>query len=211
MSLRIRRGQHTLEVKLLRQQFRVHPVHARLDGHVGVIHISTFSRGSAAATRSAIRRLADEGATAYVLDLRGNPGGLLNQAVSISSLFLRSGSMVASLAGAHRPFRIVYSHGNVAVTAPLAVLVDAASASASEVVAGALKDHGRATILGLPTYGKSYVQQIDKLPSGAALKLTVARYLTPAGHDISEGGVRPDIFSLHPLAAALHLLAGRRS
>jgi carboxyl-terminal processing protease len=211
VRLRVRRGQHTLEVKLMRQQFRVHPVHARLEGHIGVIHISTFSRGSADATRTAIERLAADGATAYVIDLRGNPGGLLSQAVSISSLFLRDGSIVASLAGAHRPLRIVYAHGNVAVTAPLAVLVDPASASASEVVAGALKDHGRATILGLPTYGKSYVQQIDKLPSGAALKLTVARYLTPAGHDISDGGVRPDIFSQHALAAALHLLAGRRS
>lgn len=211
VELRIRRGQHSLEVKLMRQQFKLHPVHANLVGRVGVIHISAFTRGSAAQTGAAIRRLGREGATAYVLDLRGNPGGLLNQAVGVSSLFLRNGSIVASLAGAHRPLRIVYAHGNVAVTAPLVVLVDGASASASEVVAGALKDHGRAMIVGLPTYGKSVVQQIDRLPSGAALKLTVARYLTPAGYDISHGGVQPDIRSRHALAAALHLLAGRRS
>jgi carboxyl-terminal processing protease len=211
VTLRLRRGQHTLEVKLMRQQFKLHPVHAQLDGDVGVIRISAFSRGSAAATASAVRRLRAEGARDLVLDLRGNPGGLLSQAVTIASLFLHHGSTVVSLAGAHRPRQIVYAHGAVSVSTPLAVLVDAGSASASEVVAGALKDQGRATIVGLPTYGKSLVQQIDRLPSGAALKLTVARYLTPAGYDISRGGVRPDIRSRHALAAALRLFAGRRS
>jgi carboxyl-terminal processing protease len=211
VRLRLRRGQHTLEVKLLRRQFKLHPVHAALVGHVGVIRISAFFRGSAAATAAAVRRLRGEGARDLVLDLRGNPGGLLSQAVTVASLFLRHGSTVVSLAGAHRPLRIVYAHGAVSVRTPLVVLVDAASASASEVVAGALKDQGRATIVGLPTYGKSLVQQIDRLPSGAALKLTVARYLTPAGYDISRGGVQPDIRSRHALAAALRLFAGRRS
>ena len=211
VTLRLRRGQHTLEVKLMRRQFEIHPVHAQLIGQVGVIHISAFSRGSAAATASAVRRLRARGAVALVLDLRGNPGGLLSQAVTVASLFLRHGSTVVSLAGAHRPLEIVYAHGAVSVRTPLAVLVDPASASASEVVAGALKDHGRATIIGQPTYGKSLVQQIDRLPSGAALKLTVARYLTPAGYDISRGGVQPDIRSRHALAAALRLFAGRRS
>jgi carboxyl-terminal processing protease len=107
---------------------------------------------------------------------------------------------------------MVYAHSGGPTTIPLAVLVDGASASASEVVAGALKDHGRATIVGEPTYGKSLVQEIERLPSGAALKLTVARYLTPAGVDISRGGVQPDVRSQHALVAALRLLsAGRRS
>lgn len=211
VSLRIRRGQHTLDVKLMRQQFKTDPVHAQLDGTVGIVRISAFARGSGAATKSAVQRLRAQGATSLILDLRGNPGGLLDEAVKISSLFLRDGSTVVSLAGAHRPLRIVYAHNNLAVSSPLVVLVDAGSASASEVVAGALKDHGRATIVGLPTYGKSLVQQIDRLPSGAALKLTVARYLTPAGYDISRGGVQPDIRSRHALAAALQFLAGRRS
>ena len=210
VTLRLRRGQHTLEVKLMRQQFKLHPVHAQLVGHVGVIRITAFSSGSAAATGAAVRQLRSRGATELVLDLRGNPGGLLSQAVTVASLFLRHGSTVVSLAGAHRPLQILYAHGAVSVRTPLAVLVDAASASASEVVAGALKDHGRATIVGLPTYGKSLVQQIDRLPSGAALKLTVARYLTPAGYDISRGGVQPDIRSRHALVAALRLFAGRR-
>lgn len=211
VTLRLRRGQHTLEVKLMRQQFTIHPVHAQLVGDVGVIHVSSFSLGSAAATAAAVRRLRSRGAKGIVLDLRGNPGGLLSQAVTVASLFLPHDSTVVSLEGAHRPLQIVYAHGAVSVRTPLAVLVDAASASASEVVAGALKDHGRATIVGLPTYGKSLVQQIDRLPSGAALKLTVARYLTPSGDDISHGGVQPDIRSRHALAAALRLFAGRRS
>jgi len=211
VRLRIQRGVRTFEVELKRRQFEVHPVHARLDGKVGVVRISTFVQGSAAETRAAVRRLRAEGAHAYVVDLRGNPGGLLDQAVQIASLFLRDGSTIVSLAGAHRPLHTYYSKGDLAVSAPLAVLVDRRSASASEVVAGALKDYARATIIGLPTFGKSLVQQIDQLPSGAALKLTVARYLTPAGYVISHGGIQPDIRSRHALVAAIEFFAGRRS
>ncbi len=211
VRLRIRRGQHTLDVKLMRQQFKIHPVHEQLDGSVGIVRVTSFARGSAATTKAAVTQLRAEGATSLILDLRGNPGGLLDEAVKIASLFLHDGSTVVSLAGAHRPLRIVYARNDLVVASPLAVLVDAGSASASEVVAGALKDHGRATIVGLPTYGKSLVQQIDRLPSGAALKLTVARYLTPAGYDISRGGVQPDIRSRHALAAALQFFARRRS
>jgi carboxyl-terminal processing protease len=111
----------------------------------------------------------------------------------------------------HRPLRTFDSQGNLAVSAPLAVLVDHRSASASEVVAGALKDYARATIIGASTFGKSLVQQIYQLPSGAALKLTVARYLTPAGYVISHGGIQPDIRSRHALAAALRFFSRRRS
>jgi carboxyl-terminal processing protease len=156
--------------------------------------------------------LKGQGAKSLVLDLRGNPGGLLDQAVGVASLFLPKGSSVVSLAGVHKPLRILYARGGADPTIPLAVLVDGASASASEVVAGALKDHGRATVIGEPTFGKSLVQEIVQLPSGAALKLTVARYLTPAGVDISRNGVRPDIRSPHALDAAIRLFtAGRRS
>lgn len=212
VALRVRREHHTLTFRLVRRQFRLHAVHARLAGSVGVIRLDSFPKGAARTTRSAVRTLVRQGAQALVLDLRGNPGGLLSQAVAITSLFVRPGASVVSLAGAHKPLRILYATGATATTIPLAVLVDGNSASASEVVAGALKDHGRATIVGLPTYGKALVQQVVRLPSGAALKLTVARYLTPAGVDISHGGVQPDVRSAHALAAALRLLtAGRRS
>jgi len=212
VSLRVRRDGRTLEFALVRRHFRLRPVHARLAGHVGVIRLSAFSQGAARQTTAAVRQLTRRGATALVLDLRGDPGGLLGEAVGVASLFLRGGESVVSLAGAHWPLKIVYARRGGPTVIPLYVLVDGGSASASEVVAGALKDHGRATIVGEPTFGKSLVQEIDRLPSGAALKLTVARYLTPAGVDISRGGVQPDVRSRHALAAAIRLLsAGRRS
>jgi carboxyl-terminal processing protease len=212
VSLRVRRQGHTLVFSLVRRHFKLHPVHARLDAKVGVIRISAFSRGTARTATAAVKQLMRLGATSLVLDLRGDPGGLLNEAVGVASLFLRGGASIVSLAGAHRPLEMIYAKPGGATTIPLAVLVDAGSASASEVVAGALKDHRRATIVGQPTYGKSLVQEIERLPSGAALKLTVARYLTPAGVDISRGGVQPDVRSQHALVAALRLLsAGRRS
>ena len=212
VNLRVLREGHVLQFELVRRTFALHPVHSRLVGTVGVLRLDTFSHGTATDTKRAVRRLTHNGARAIVLDLRGNPGGLLDEAVGVVSVFLRTGSSVVSLAGAHQPLRIVYSRGGAASTVPLAVLVDRGSASASEVVAGALKDHGRASVIGEPTYGKSLVQEIVQLPSGAALKLTVARYLTPAGVDISRNGVRPDIRSRHALDAALRLFtAGRRS
>ena len=210
VTLRILRAGRPMQFELVRRTYALHPVHARLEHGIGILRLDAFSKGTAAASAAAVTRLERAGAKALVVDLRGNPGGLLEQAVGVVSLFLPDGSSVVSLAGAHKPLRILYSHGGEASTIPLAVLVDAGSASASEVVAGALKDHGRASIVGEPTYGKSLVQEIVRLPSGAALKLTVARYLTPAGVDISRKGVQPDIRSRHALDAAVRLLTSRR-
>jgi carboxyl-terminal processing protease len=210
VTLRVLRDGRAMQFELVRREFALHSVHAQLDQHVGVVRLDAFSRGTAAASAAAVQRLMRRGANAIVLDLRGNPGGLLDEAVGVVSLFLRPGASVVSLAGAHKPLRILYSHGGAESAIPLAVLVDGGSASASEVVAGALKDHGRASIVGEPTYGKSLVQEIVQLPSGAALKLTVARYLTPAGVDISRDGVQPDIRSRHALDAALRLFTARR-
>jgi carboxyl-terminal processing protease len=210
VTLHILRAGRPMQFELVRRTYALHPVHARLEHGIGILRLDAFSKGTAAASAAAVTRLTRAGAKALVVDLRGNPGGLLDQAVGVVSLFLPDGSSVVSLAGAHKPLRILYSRGGEASTIPLAVLVDAGSASASEVVAGALKDHGRALIVGEPTYGKSLVQEIVRLPSGAALKLTVARYLTPAGVDISRKGVQPDIRSRHALDAAVRLLTSRR-
>jgi carboxyl-terminal processing protease len=209
VALRVLRDGRSMQFELVRRTFALNPVHARLEHGVGVLRLDAFSSGTAAASATAVKRLTRQGAEAIVLDLRGNPGGLLDQAVGVVSIFLRPGASVVSLAGAHKPLRILYSRGGVASTIPLAVLVDSGSASASEVVAGALKDQGRATVIGEPTYGKSLVQEIVQLPSGAALKLTVARYLTPAGVDISRDGVQPDIRSRHALDTALRLFTAR--
>ncbi len=129
-----------------------------------------------------------------MLDLRGNPGGLLDQAVATASVFLDRG-VVTSISGAHEPDRVYRARRGLETRLPLIVLVDRGSASAAEVVAAALHDNGRATLVGDRTFGKGLVQAVQPLAAGAALKLTVARYLTPAGADLSRGGIRPDLWA----------------
>ncbi|HEX2386940.1 MAG TPA: S41 family peptidase [Candidatus Binatia bacterium] len=171
------------------------------------IRIERFALGTSKAVRAGIRRLESHGARGLVVDLRGNPGGLLRQAVGVASLFLEEGRTVVALAGANRPESLIYARGGETTRLPVVVLVDRRSASAAEVVAAALHDHGRALVVGEPTFGKSLVQEIDRLPSGGALKLTVATYRTPTGRDISAGGVVPDVRTTRPLDRALVLLA----
>ncbi len=146
--------------------------------------------------RSQIQSLTRRGATGLVLDLRQNPGGLLDQAVAVSSLFLDRG-VVVSLAGAHSPrevYRVARHHA--ATRLPLVVLVDHYSASSAEIVAAALQDNQRATLVGERTFGKGLVQSIDPLDNGAALELTIARYTTPAGKNISGVGIVPAIHAV---------------
>jgi carboxyl-terminal processing protease len=208
VELRVRRSHHTFTFRLVRRRFLAPSVHERLlPSGVGMIQIDRFSLRTASRTAAAARRLESSGARGLVVDLRGNPGGLLSQAVAVCSLFLERGATVVSLHGEHRRDRMLFAGGGAKSRLPLVVLVDARSASAAEVVAGALRDHGRALVVGAPTYGKSLVQEIDPLPSGGALKLTVASYATPAGVDISHRGVRPDVTTTHPLLVAERVLA----
>jgi carboxyl-terminal processing protease len=210
VQLRVLRDNRTLTYDLVRQRFRRSSVSARmLDGRVGSIRIERFAVGTAKAARAATRRLESKGARGLVLDLRGNPGGLLRQAVAVASLFLEEGRTVVALTGVNRPESLIYAHRGQKTRLPVVVLVDRRSASAAEVVAAALHEHGRALVLGEPTFGKSLVQEIDRLPAGGALKLTVATYRTPTGRDISAGGVVPDVGTRQPLRRALALLARR--
>jgi carboxyl-terminal processing protease len=208
VRLRVRRAHHTLSYSLVRERFLRPSVHARMvRPGVGLIRIDRFSLRTTARTRAAALQLERRGAQGLVIDLRGNPGGLLTQATGVCSIFLEDGATIASLHGAHRRDRLLFARGGPKSRLPLAVLVDGESASAAEIVAAALRDHGRAVIVGRPTFGKSLVQEIVTLPSGDALKLTVASYLTPSGKDISAGGVRPDVRSAHALAVALRILS----
>ena len=141
------------------------------------------------------------GAQGFVLDLRQNPGGLLDQAVAVSSLFLDRG-VVVSLVGRHKPHEVYRAVGGIATRLPLVVLVDRYSASSAEIVAAALRDHQRATLVGERTFGKALVQSIDPLDNGAALELTIARYYTPSGADISNVGVVPQIHAVRRPAHA---------
>ena len=161
----------------------------------GDLRLGGFRTGAAAAVRKEIVALQHRGATGFVLDLRENPGGLLDQAVGVSSLFLDRG-VVVSLAGAHSPREVYRALGHPATRLPLVVLVDRYSASSSEIVAAALNDNQRATLVGERTFGKALVQSLDPLDNGAALEITIARYTTPSGRNISGIGVVPRIHAV---------------
>ncbi len=158
----------------------------------GDIRLTSFRAGAARLVAAEVRLLRSEGAHGFVLDLRGDPGGLLSQAVAVSSLFL-NGGVVVSLSGAHYVHEVFHATRGEVTTLPLVVLVDRYTASSAEIVAAALGEHSRAVIVGERTFGKGVVQAVDPLGNGAALILTVARYYTPDGHEIDHVGIAPAV------------------
>jgi len=163
----------------------------------GVVRVRSFQSNTANEVRAAIDRLqaqSDRELEGIVLDLRGNPGGLLNEAIALSDAFLNDGTIVSTNGRSHREAQAwTAGRSNTRYRGPLVVLVNGNSASASEIVAGALQDNGRAVILGTRTYGKGSVQSIIDLPDGSGLKLTVSLYYTPNGRSIQTYGITPDI------------------
>ena len=218
VRLAVLRGARTLHFAVRRELVRAPFVEARLLSYAGkrwgVLRLSSFRVGAAVVLSHELRKLRGEGASGFVLDLRQNPGGLLDQAIAVSSLFLGR-AVVVSLAGAHEPSQVFRSTGALVTKAPLVVLVDRYSASSAEIVAAALRDNHRATIVGERTFGKALVQSIDPLRNGAALELTIAHYTTPSGADISGIGVDPQIHAVddprttqdEALSTALRVLA----
>lgn len=189
------------DVTVTRGVIELEPVTWELqDGDVGLISVNEFSRDVGADVNRAMADLRQEAGgnlTGLVLDLRRNPGGSLDEAVALSDLFLSSGQIV-SQRGRTRRDSIYYDaesvyRGDVAEGLPMIVLIDAGSASASEIVAGALQDQRRALIMGERSFGKGSVQTLLPLGRDAALKLTTARYYTPLGRSVQEGGIEPDI------------------
>jgi carboxyl-terminal processing protease len=164
---------------------------------IGILNINTFSGNVAAQTKSAL--VAIDKATGgrplgYIIDLRSNPGGLLDEAVDISDAFLESGEIVSQRGRTKDEIERYYARpGDMAHGLPIIVLVDAGSASASEIVAGALQDHRRALIMGEKSFGKGSVQTVVQTGADAALRLTTARYFTPSGRSVQAGGIDPDI------------------
>jgi carboxyl-terminal processing protease len=186
-------------VKVKRERIEVPLTRARLkerDGQkIGVVELIAFSEGAHAALARDIKRLRERGAEAIVLDLRGNPGGLLLEGVAVSSLFIEDGRIV-SVRGRHRAERVHDAEGDAILPkdVPVAVLVDGGSASASEIVTGALRDRGRATVVGTHTFGKGLVQEVENLSNGGELKLTTAHYYLPDGETIITGkGIKPQV------------------
>jgi carboxyl-terminal processing protease len=141
-----------------------------------------------------------------VLDLRNNPGGLLDEAVNVSDLFLDSGTIVTTASRNHEVDKRVATRSGNEPTYPIVVLINGGSASAAEIVAGALQDNNRATIMGTQSFGKGSVQTIFELGDGAALKLTVAKYYTPKGRSIQAEGIHPDVVveARHADGTAIH-------
>ena len=188
------------DVPLIRAVIKVTSVRGEiLEGAYGYVRISNFQSTTASNLRNQIERLhADAGGGAglsgLVLDLRNNPGGVLNGAVDVSDLFLEQGGIV-STRGKNNEEQSMFDAkpGDVLSSAPLVVLVNGGSASASEIVAGALQDHKRAIVMGAKTFGKGSVQTVIPMNNGGALKLTTARYFTPLDRSIQAKGIEPDV------------------
>ena len=190
----------SLDITLKRAIIQLESVQGRLlDDEYGYIRISQFQAGTGSSLRRKIELLIDEigkPLSGLVLDLRNNPGGTLEGAINVSDLFLTKGVIVSTRGRAPDSTQTFFAKGRDLLRgAPLVVLVNRGSASASEIVAGALQDHGRGLILGARTFGKGSVQTILPMKNGAGLKLTTARYFTPKNRSIQAKGIVPDIFS----------------
>ena len=183
------------DIAVMRKIIKVPSVTARLyDGRIGYAAISSFQQGTGRALEKAMKEMSAGGELAgLVLDLRKNPGGLLEQAVDVSDLFLTEGVIVSTQSRGQEIDRREAHNEGTEPTYPVVVLVDGGSASASEIVAGALQDTKRATVIGTTSFGKGSVQTVVDLDDGSGLKITIARYLTPLGRVIQDHGIQPDI------------------
>jgi carboxyl-terminal processing protease len=207
LELQVRHSGSIKNVHLERVRISTHAVSARDIGQgshrVRVIRIRTFAAGVA----NQVRALAT-GAPAVILDLRGDPGGLLDEAVDTTSVFVRRGRIV-SWSGVNVGHHVRNASQTALPTMRLAVLVDGRTASAAEIVAAAIQDHMRGAIVGTQTFGKGSLQSVEPLANGAALKLTIAEYLTPKGRDLHGDGVVPNIHATAKHALSLALRAVR--
>ncbi|MBI2812030.1 MAG: S41 family peptidase [Candidatus Melainabacteria bacterium] len=191
VNIGVRHGDASKTVTITRQEIAIHAVSSKvLDNGIGYIQLSTFiSNDASREFRAALQKLSTT--DGLILDLRDNPGGLLSNALEIADMLLESGAIVSTISrhGRHTDL----ASGDPVTHQPIVVLVDDESASASEILAAALQDNGRGTLIGTHTYGKGLVQEINRLPGGAAVHITVSRYLTPGGSDINKVGVIPDL------------------
>jgi len=185
------------DVSMVRERIELRPVKWEIKDRIGIININTFSGNVADQTKAAL--VAIDKATGghplgYIIDLRSNPGGLLDQAVDISDAFLEGGEIVSQRGREKDDIERYYARpGDMAHGLPVIVLVDAGTASASEIVAGALQDHRRALVMGEKSFGKGSVQTVVQTGADSALRLTTARYYTPSGRSVQAGGIDPDI------------------
>jgi carboxyl-terminal processing protease len=194
----VRRGRDKpFDVTITRAKIELRVVKWEIRDGVGIININSFAGNTGAATEAALTAI-DKATgghpTGYVVDLRSNPGGLLNEAVRVSDAFLERGEIVSERGREKRDYQSWSAKpGDMAHGLPVIVLVDVGSASAAEIVAGALQDHRRALVMGERSFGKGSVQGVQELSADRALRLTIARYYTPSGRSVQAGGIDPDI------------------
>jgi carboxyl-terminal processing protease len=194
--LTIKRGDQEIDYPLKRARIAIHPVRARSEateiGKIGYIRLNQFSSQASQEMQDAITELEAENVKGYILDLRSNPGGLLYSCVDIARMWIDDGLIVSTVD--RRGLTEKESAAHKALTdKPLVVLVDGGSASASEILSGALQDHERAIIVGTKTFGKGLVQRVQGLSDGSGLAVTISKYLTPNGRDINKHGIDPDV------------------
>ena len=185
------------DVTITRARIELRPVKWEIKDNVGIININSFAGNTGQATEAALTAI-DKATgghpTGYIVDLRSNPGGLLNEAVRVSDAFLDRGEIVSERGREKSDFQSWSAKpGDMAHGLPVIVLVDVGSASAAEIVAGALQDHRRAIVMGERSFGKGSVQGVQELSATRALRLTIARYYTPSGRSVQAGGIDPDI------------------
>ena len=198
VKISVQRAQdEPFEVNIIRDEIKIRSVRSRLYETIGYIRITTFSEQTSPGLQKAIDDLQAEtadGLTGLVLDLRNNPGGLLSEAIRVSDAFLEKGEIVSTRGRGENDIQHAYARpGDISDGLPLVVLINSGSASASEIVAGALKDHRRAVVMGTRSFGKGSVQTITPMPGHGAMRLTTALYFTPSGVSIQAKGISPDI------------------
>jgi carboxyl-terminal processing protease len=196
VNLTIQRNGQQREYKITRAKIEIHPVEFSQKqtpvGNIGYIRLKQFSANASKEMQQAIRNLESKQVAGYILDLRNNPGGLLYSSVDIARMWMDSGTIVSTRdrIGEVEQER---ANGRALTDKPLVILVDKGSASASEILSGALKDNKRAVLVGSQTFGKGLVQSVRPLDDGSGLAVTIAKYFTPNGKDINKEGIHPDI------------------
>lgn len=198
VKIAVQRAQdEPFEVDITRDEIKIRSVRSRLYDSVGYVRITTFSEQTSPGLQKALDDLqaeSSEGLTGLVIDLRNNPGGLLSEAIRVSDAFLEEGEIVSTRGRGESDIQHAYARpGDISDGLPIVVLINSGSASASEIVAGALKDHRRAIVMGTRSFGKGSVQTITPMPGHGAMRLTTARYFTPSGVSIQAKGISPDI------------------
>lgn len=185
------------DLKIVRERIELHPVKWEVRDNVGILNINSFSGNVGDETKSAlvaINKATGGRPLGYIIDLRSNPGGLLDQAVEVTDAFLEGGEIVSQRGRDNGDIERYYARpGDLAKGLPVIVLIDAGTASASEIVAGALQDHHRGLVMGEKSFGKGSVQTVVQTGANSALRLTTARYYTPSGRSVQAGGISPDI------------------